>query len=151
MPDLPPGLTLQALHRALKAFAGVLGAPHVRDDVQTRADYSDPFAVDHGARHAPSAVVQPASVEEVQALLKVANTHGVPLWTVSRGKNLGYGGPAPRLNGSVVLDLSRMNRILEINDELCYGLFEPGVTFFDVYEHVRAKGLNVWPSSPALG
>jgi 4-cresol dehydrogenase (hydroxylating) flavoprotein subunit len=151
MSDLPPGVTRRSMQSALKAFAAVVGPSHVRDDEQARGEYRDPFDFGLAERHVPFAVVRPACVGEVQSLLKVANARGVPLWTVSRGKNLGYGGPAPRLRGSVVLELSRMSRILEINDELCYGLFEPGVTFFDVYEHVRANKLKVWPSSPALG
>ncbi|SPN96502.1 related to 4-cresol dehydrogenase flavoprotein subunit [Cephalotrichum gorgonifer] len=83
----------------------------------------------------------PQSVGEIQAILKVANQRHVPL----------YGGPAPRLAGSVVLSLQRMNRILEVNEKLCYILVEPGVTFFDVYNYLVENKLNLWVSVPALG
>jgi 4-cresol dehydrogenase (hydroxylating) len=56
-------------------------------------------------------------VEEIRALLKIATRHGVPLWTVSTGKNYAYGGASPALKGTIVLDLKRMNRILEVNEE----------------------------------
>lgn len=51
----------------------------------------------------PSAALAPDSVEQVQQIIRTANTYRIPLWTVSTGKNLGYGGSAPRLSGSVPL------------------------------------------------
>jgi hypothetical protein len=62
-----------------------------------------------------------------------------------------YGGPAPRVTGSVALDLHRMNKIIEVNDRFCYAVVEPGVTFADLYEHVVANHLAVWPSTASLG
>ena len=49
------------------------------------------------------------------AVLRIANERGVPLWPISRGKNYGYGAAAPRMSGSVVLDLGRMRRILDVD------------------------------------
>ena len=51
----------------------------------------------------------------------------------------------------VALDLSRLNRIIEVNDQLNYAVIEPGVTFFDLFEHIQDKGLKLWMSVPALG
>ena len=62
----------------------------------------------------------PTTVEEMQAVVRVANEHKVPLWTHGRGMNNGYGGPAPRLDGSVIVSLRNMNRVLEIDEELAY-------------------------------
>ena len=61
-----------------------------------------------------------------------------------------YGGAAPVVQGSVVLDLHRMKRIIEINEEFAYAIVEPGVTFFDLYEAVRERGLKLWPSVPSI-
>jgi FAD/FMN-containing dehydrogenase len=47
--------------------------------------------------------------------------------------------------------LYRMNKILEVNEKLAYIAVEPGVTFFDIYNHVRDNNLEVWPSVPGLG
>jgi 4-cresol dehydrogenase (hydroxylating) len=80
-----------------------------------------------------------------------ANETGVPLWTISRGKNNGYGGPEARDPDSVILDLHRMDRIIEVNDELGYAILEPGVTFFALAEYIRENNLKVWPSVPSLG
>ena len=137
--------------RAVSRFAGVVGAGWARSSEAELADYYDPFHFGNRQDHAPSAVVSPQSVEEVQAILRIANEERVPLWTVSQGKNLGYGGAAPALTGSIVLELKRMNRILEIDDKSGYALIEPGVTFFDLYNGLHAGGHAYWMSTPALG
>src|ERR671932_54361 len=78
-----------------------------------------------------SAVLMPTTVEEIQAVVRIANERRVPLWTHGTGRNNGYGGPAPRVRGSVIVSLRNMNRVLEINEELGYAVVEPGVRWFD--------------------
>lgn len=102
-------------------------------------------------RKVPSAAVCPSSVEELRGALRIANAHGIPVWTFSRGKNLGYGGPAPRVNGSVALDLHRMNKVIEVNDQYHYAVVEPGVTFMELYRYCVERGKRVWPSTASLG
>lgn len=140
------GLTAAALSRALKAFAGVVGDEWVFSEEDDRVAYSDHFAADD-TRHQPTAAVAPASAEEVRAIVRLANAHKVPLWPISRGKNFGYGGPAPVLKGSVVLDLSRMKKI-EVDAENGTVLLEPGVGFYDLYDHLRTNGIPLWLSVP---
>jgi 4-cresol dehydrogenase (hydroxylating) len=65
------------------------------------------------------------------------------------GKNNAYGGGAPRLRGSVVVSLRRMNRILEVNEELAYAVVEPGVSFFDLCAELRRRGGALWASIPS--
>jgi 4-cresol dehydrogenase (hydroxylating) len=132
--------------RALKAFARIVGADHVFADQADRQAYSDHFALDE-ARHAPAAAIAPATVEEVRAIVRLANEHKVPLWPISRGKNFGYGGAAPVLKGSIVLDLSRMKKI-EVDAENGTVLVEPGVGFFDLYDHLQANRIPLWLSVP---
>src|SRR4030095_11198030 len=92
--------------------------------------YHDPYPISNDdSRYRAHAAVAPTSLEQVQEIVKAANAAGVPLWPVSRGKNFAYGGAAPVLSGSVVLDLSRMNRILEVNEKFGYALAEPGVSY----------------------
>jgi 4-cresol dehydrogenase (hydroxylating) flavoprotein subunit len=150
---LPDGVAGRQFDSALKAVGAAIGDENVIRSEQELQNYRDPFAFASADANAfaPSAAVRPASVEEVRAIVKVANEFKIPLWVVSRGKNLGYGGAAPCVAGSVTLDLGRMNRILEVNEEFCYAVVEPGVTFFDLYEHIRARKMNMWLSVPALG
>lgn len=74
-----------------------------------------------------SAVIAPRNVAEVQAIVRAANDYLVPLWPISIGRNSGYGGAAPRVSGSVVINMGKhMNKILEVNVEGAYCLVEPG-------------------------
>jgi len=145
-PVLPPGVNAAGLDRALKAFARIVGAEAVFATDEDRDTYADKYALDE-ARHHAAAGVAPASAAEVQAIVRLANEHKVPLWPISRGKNLGYGYTAPVLPGSVVLDLSRMKRI-EFDAQNGTVLLEPGVGFYDLYDYLRANKLPYWLSVP---
>ena len=137
--------------RAVDAFVEALGRDAVLVAEDELREFRDPYTFSGWDEHAASAVVLPSSVEEVQAVVRIANDFGVPLWTFSRGRNYGYGGASPRLSGSVLVGLLRMNRVLEVNEELAYALVEPGVSFFDLCEAVRAGGHKLLVSVPVLG
>ncbi|MCW6529249.1 FAD-binding oxidoreductase [Sphingomonas sp. MMSM20] len=145
---LPPHLTPAQFQTALKDFASVVGPGWVLSSDEDRDAYSDVYAPGDAAQWPPSAAISPASVEEVRAIVRLANRYKTPLWPVSRGKNLGYGTAAPRLPGSIVLDLGRMNRILEVDAALGYAVLEPGVGFFDLYEHLQRTKTPLWMSVP---
>jgi 4-cresol dehydrogenase (hydroxylating) flavoprotein subunit len=145
---LPPLVAPARFDRALEAFVEVVGSEWVLATDEDRGTYVDMYAPGNEAAHAPSAAVAPQSVEEVQAIVRLANEYGIPLWPISRGKNLGYGGSAPVLAGSVVLDLSRMNRILEVDEKLAYCVLEPGVGFFDLHEYLMQNGVALWMGIP---
>lgn len=94
-----------------------------------------------------SATIAPRGVPDVQDMMRLCNEFEVPVWPVSIGRNTGYGGAAPRVPGSIVLDLGKhMNRILEVNCEDCYALLEPGVTFQQLHDYLETNGLRdkVW-------
>ena len=68
------------------------------------------------------------------------------------GRNLGYGGAAPRVPGAVVLDLGRrMNRVLKIDEDNASCILEPGVSYYALYEAIQKKGLPFWIDTPDLG
>ena len=135
---------------AARALQSALGAAHVEFDARCLGR-ADPYAFSDDAAFAPAAIVRPASTAEIQAVLAIAREHRLPLWTVSTGKNLGYGGAAPRVAGSVVVDLQRMNRILEVDEELGFAVVEPGVRFLDLYAQLRAQGSRLAMSVPDIG
>src|ERR1700710_880865 len=135
----PPGITAATFDAAISQFQKVVGDRWVftaDEDTRLYRDAYSPFLGEPEERWA-SAAVAPANVEEVQAVVRAANHFKIPLYTISTGRNLGYGGSAPAYSGSVVLDLKRMNRILEISEEYAYALVEPGVSYFDLYRAIR--------------
>jgi 4-cresol dehydrogenase (hydroxylating) flavoprotein subunit len=126
---LPPRVSPTAFNAALKAYSAVVGKDWVMASDADRDAYSDIYAPGPESEWPSSAAVAPATTEEVQAVVRLANEHKTPLWPVSRGKNLGYGANAPRMPGSIVLDLGRMTKIHELNTELGYTVIEPGVGY----------------------
>ncbi len=142
----PPGMTAARFKAAQRAFVAAVGAEAVFMDDQDRAAYADKFSV-NDQRALPLGAVAPASAEQVQAVVKAAVAHKVPLWPISRGKNLGYGGSAPRLSGSLIVDLSRMKKI-EFDEANGTVLLEPGVGFYDLYDFLKARNAKYWLSVP---
>ncbi|KAH7018615.1 uncharacterized protein B0I36DRAFT_277263 [Microdochium trichocladiopsis] len=101
-----------------------------------------------------SAVVAPRDVSEVQQIVRLCNDFDIPLWPFSIGRNVGYGGAAPRVPGSVGLDLGKnMNKILKVDVEGAYALVEPGVTYADLHNYLVEHNLRdkLWIDVPDLG
>src|SRR5690606_34386516 len=97
----------------------------------------------------PSAALLPNEAEQVQEIVRICNQYKVPIWTISTGKNLGYGSAAPGATGQVILDLHRLNRIIEVDPEVCTALIEPGVTYQQLYDYIKEKGYKLWLDPPA--
>jgi len=94
-------------------------------------------------QHVPDYVAMPGSVEEVQEILKAANEENVPVYPCSRGTNV-YGFTLP-LEKGISLDLHKMDRILEINEETMTATVEPGVTWGRLRKEALKKNLMIIP------
>jgi (+)-pinoresinol hydroxylase len=149
----PPGVSATDFATAVAEFERAVGKDWVFTsdaDVDLYRDAYSPYWGEPEEKIA-SAAVAPASVEEVQAVVRIANRYKIPLYPISTGKNLGYGGSAPVHSGSVVLDLKRMNRVLEVNEKQAYCVVEPGVSYFDLYRHLQDRQIRLWPDVPDPG
>ena len=94
-----------------------------------------------GGDRRPAAVVYPASTADVQTIVRIANESRVPLYSFSTGENRGMGLRSPIRPGQIIVDLgARMNRILEIDETLCFAAIEPGVTYQQMYDELGARG-----------
>jgi 4-cresol dehydrogenase (hydroxylating) len=149
--SLPPGVSERDLSQAVDAFVAALGSERVLTTAEALREFRDPFAHSTWDEYTASAVVMPETVEEVQEVVRIANRFTIPLWTIGQGRNNGYGGPAPRVRGSVIVCLRRMNRVLEVNQESAYAVVEPGVRWFDLYEAIQAGGHRLMLSIADLG
>jgi (+)-pinoresinol hydroxylase len=150
---VPPGVSSGDFAEAIRQFEDAVGKEWVFTSDEDVALYRDAYSPFWGEEDelVASAAVAPDSVEQVQKVVKIANAYKIPIYTVSTGKNLGYGGSAPTYSGSVVLDLKRMNRILEVDEKNAYALVEPGVSYFDLYRYIQEKGLKLWIDVPDPG
>ncbi|WP_321314196.1 FAD-binding oxidoreductase [Halarcobacter sp.] len=150
---LPNGVSQEDFLQAVKELEKVTGKQWVfktKDDLHLYRDAYSPYW-DEPEEPIPSLAIAPKEVDEVQEIVKIANKYGLPLFPISTGKNLGYGSSAPNNRGDVVVDLKRMNKIIEVNDKRNYCILEPGVSYFDLYEYCEKNNLNVMMDMPDPG
>lgn len=157
---LPPDTTQEAFDAAIKELKGTLGDENVEVSDKALVDgwylehpnTHDAFHVVEQEELVSSAVVFPGSTEEVQAVVRWANKHSIPVYPISLGRNVGYGGAAPRVPGGVVVDLGRrMSKVLKIDGDNASCVVEPGVTYFALYEEIQKRNLALWIDCPDLG
>lgn len=150
---LPINVSEANFNAAKAKFEKVLGKEWVFSSEEDLNLYRDAYSPqwDDADEPIPSLALAPKSTQEVQAIVKIANEFKIPLFPISTGKNLGYGGSAPQRRGDVIVDLKRMNKIIEVDDKRNFCILEPGVSYFDLYEYVEQRGLNVFLDIPDPG
>ena len=122
----------------VRAYADLLGSDRVRYDSDTLRCYQrNTSALSRDIL----AVLTPQSAEEVQQIVRLANTHRTPLYPVSCGKNWGLGSRLPVQDGAVIVDLSRMNRIHDVSVDHGYAVVEPGVTQGQLHQHLLDRAI----------
>ncbi len=97
-------------------------------------------------RHMPECVAFPESTDEVSALLKVCTKYKIPV--TPRGAGTGFTGASIPLKGGLVIALTRMKKILLVNEEALYCEVEPGVINYDLGKEIAKCGL-FYPPDPA--
>lgn len=90
-------------------------------------------------------LIFPLSTEEVSGVLRYANANHIPVTPRGAGTNL-VGSTVP-LKGGIILDLSRMNRILELDRDTMTATVEPGILLRDFQAYVEERGL-FYPPDP---
>jgi FAD/FMN-containing dehydrogenase len=125
-----------------KALVEIVGAGNVYGSPEVLAEYT----VDAGeiTSPVPGCVVRPAGVDEVQAVVRWANDTGTPLVPVSSGTPHSRGDTVPGADGAVIVDLSRMNKIVRIDPRNKVVMIEPGVTYSELQSALAGKGLAAY-------
>jgi len=137
--DIPAAL-LSALNTAV-------GAANVITDRSEKMVYDCDGLTLHKAM--PGAVVFVHTTAEVAAVVKACVASNYPY--LARGAGTGLSGGAMALNGAVVIELARMNRILEINAEDRYAVVEPGVINVNLTKACSAHSLHYAPDPSSQG
>ncbi|MFH1489383.1 MAG: FAD-linked oxidase C-terminal domain-containing protein, partial [Pseudomonadota bacterium] len=99
-------------------------------------------------RRRPDAAAWPTTAGQISEILKLANKEAFPV--IARGAGTGLTGLAVPINGGLILDLSRMNKIIEINIEDRLVVVEPGVVYADLEKALSPHGF-FFPPDPASG
>lgn len=127
----------------IKPLSKIVGSENVLHTLEDRMCYS----YDGTFRtFMPDIIVRPDGTSEVQAIVKFAAEHRVPLYP--RGAGTGLSGGSVPVKGGIVMDLTRMNRILEIDAKNLLVVVEPGVVTAELHRTVEALGLY-YPPDPA--
>jgi FAD/FMN-containing dehydrogenase len=132
----------------LEELQRIVGKDYVSDDKAIAAAYSRDQHWSFVPPKNPAYVVRPGSKEEIRKVLMLANDRGVPVIPWSTGINI-RGMTTPARDGSIMLDVSRLNQIVEINPEMMAATIQPGVTFGMLVEQTKKYGLRpAFPDAP---
>jgi glycolate oxidase len=121
------------------------------DDFERRLYSHDvaalPKMIEFGFKITPDMVIRPKTSKEISELIKLARKKDVPI--IPRGgASWGLGGAVP-VNGGIVLDMTNMNRVLEIDEDNLTVTVESGISWKLLYDTLVRKGYMVgaYPSS----
>ncbi len=123
----------------------IVGAANVSDDPGALLSYSRDCSL--STPRMPNYIARPKNTEEVQAVIKLANESGVPVVPCSSGIHF-YGNTIPNMGG-IVLDMRRMNKILDVDLDNKMVRVEPGVTWGQLQaETAKYKMMGLGPLLP---
>jgi FAD/FMN-containing dehydrogenase len=132
------------MNNFIRQLAEITGPEYVSSEPEERYLYS----MDQGTMSpaAPDAVVIPASTEEVRRIMLCANMHKVPV--VPMGGGLVLSGLTRALRGGIILDMKRMNRILQVNPKSRYAVVEGGASEGMLQAHLKKHHPELKHSMP---
>jgi len=122
--------------KAIVAWSDYLGAENVTTQFETIAEAET--ATFETNQKIP-AIIYPKNSAQVQQCVRIAAKYKSPIYPISQGKNWGLGSRVPVQDNCVLMDLSRMNQIVDYDDELAYITVEPGVTFRQAAEYLQER------------
>lgn len=127
----------------VEALRGILGPDRVKCGDCIHEDFChDELG---GAHAAPEVLVEPLTTEEVSAVMKHAWSREIPV--TPRGQGTGLVGGCVPVHGGILMDLSHMNRILELDEDNLVLTVEPGVLLMEIVEFTTVRGY-MYPPDP---
>ena len=123
----------------------IVGEENLRDNIADLYVYSSDASV-HTSK--PDVILRPRSIKEVQAIMRYANKNKIPV--VARGAGSGMSGQTVPLKGGIVLDMKRMDKIIEIRPEDVLCKVEPGVINDELNDALKPYGF-FFPPTPSSG
>ncbi|KZE48700.1 FAD-linked oxidase C-terminal domain-containing protein [Rossellomorea marisflavi] len=127
-----------------QSFISIVGEAYYYDSPAERLVYSYDATPNYQAM--PDAILSPSSAKEIAGIVKVCGEHGIPIVPRGSGTNL-CAGTCPT-EGGIVLLFTRMNSILELDEENLTVTVQPGVITGELIASVEAKGL-FYPPDPS--
>lgn len=129
-------MNVEKLHQKL---ADIVGERYVSCDLCDRIAYSKDYSIEGlVGNYVPDIVVKPGSTSEVAEVIKLANVANVPVYTWGGGTTMS--GNCLPVYGGIVLDMKRMNKIIEVDTENLTVTVQAGATMDKVYREVKKNG-----------
>ena len=119
----------------------IVGVSNVSQKPAVLAEYAADMSFVNTVR--PAAVIKPKNAAEVQKIVNLANKTQTPLVPVSSGPPHFRGDTVPGSGGAVIVDLSRMKKIIRVDRYHRVAMVEPGVTFGELIPAVEKEGLRL--------
>lgn len=140
---MPPRLQT-SLVEELREIVGLDGVLWARSDLVVYE--CDGFVIE---KNSPDVVVFPRTTEQVSRIVKAAAHHGVPF--VPRGAGTSLAGGCLPVGGGVMIVLTRMKQILDIQVRDRYALVEPGVVNVWLNQALKGTGYHYAPDPSSQG
>lgn len=130
-------------HAVKESLISIVGEKYVRDEVFVRSSYTRGANWDRGVP--PAIVVKPATPEEVSKIIKLANEYKTPIIPRGGGATTVLGGfpRTDRAESSIMVDMTRMNKFLYIDEENMIAGAEAGIVLSDVSSIISEKGYHM--------
>ena len=132
-------------HKIRQSLVDIVGRENFTEHIMDMVSYSYDASI---YEHRPDCALWASSTEQVSRILALANEQRIPV--TARGAGTGLGGLAVPARGGIVLDFTRMNRILEINIPDRLVVVQPGVVYQDLQAALAPHGF-FFPPDPASG
>lgn len=126
-----------------RELAAIVGRDYVLDDMEALFTHS--YDATPMYQSLPDGVVFPGNTQEVAAVMKVLNEHRLPIVSRGSGSNLSAG--TVPLEGGVVIVMTRMNRLMEIDEDNLTATFQTGLITKELHQAVESKQL-FYPPDP---
>ena len=126
-----------------REIENIAGKDKVFGSVEDKIAYSYDAT---GEEHMPDLVVHVSTTEQVSQIVKLANRENIPV--IPRGAGSGFSGGTVPIKGGIVLVLTDMDQILEVDEDNLVAVIQPGVITLQLQQHVEALGL-FYPPDPA--
>jgi glycolate oxidase len=133
-------------HKIINSLESILGKSNVLTDYEDRYAYAYDATAIGEALYLPDVVVLPENKDQICQIVKIASENDIPIVTRAAGTNL-VGGCIP-LKGGIIVHLSKMNKILNIDKNNLICTVQPGVVVGKLQEAAANAGL-FYPPDPA--
>lgn len=134
------------MQKIIEKLKKIVSSNNVLTDVEERYVYALDATNKQNIENLPDAVVFVETTEQVQEILKLAYENNIPV--IARGAGTNLVGACIIKKGGIVLNFSKMNKILEINPENLTARVQPGVVIAKLQEEVSKTGL-MYPPDPS--